>query len=233
MKMLGGTSMAVKKRTGPQGFSLIELMIAMAILMVVMAVAMAGVVQSQRGINTVVARETDATQAQSLVNAFSAQVRSASSAAVYDCSGLDCNQVWLYNSNPPVSWPYSCTVWAYNSSATPPELEAYVSSGSVGISTPTISTITSVMAPRLQLLGATPVSTKMFQIFLNYPGLVDVDLKVQYLTSSTQNGVQEASTPSQLEAEADSVNVWHYATYTEGTPGLPSVVASVPASSCY
>ena len=189
---------AVSQRRGSGGFSLIELMIAMAILMVVMAVAMAGVVESQRGINTVVARETDATQAQSLVDAFTAQVRSASSAAVYDCSGLQCNQVWLYNSNPPTSWPYSCTVWAYNSSATPPELAAYVSSATVDLIKPTIALIASAMVPRLQLLGATPVSGAMFQIFTNYPGLVDVHLQVQYQTSTAQNGVQGASSPSQL-----------------------------------
>lgn len=85
------------------GFSLIELMIAMAILMVVMAMAMAALAESQRGINTVVGREADATQAQFLVDAFTAQVRSASSAAVYDCSGLQCNQVWLYDSKPAVT----------------------------------------------------------------------------------------------------------------------------------
>lgn len=222
-----------KRRLRRGGFSLIELMIAMAILMVVMAVAMTGVVESQRGINTVVARETDATQAQSLVDAFTAQVRSASSAAVYDCSGLQCNQVWLYNSSPPTSWPYSCTVWAYNTSAAPPELEAYVSSASVNLSTPTIASIASAMVPRLQLLGATPVGGGMFQIFTNYPGLVDVHLQVQYQSSALQSSVQGASSPSQLEAEGDSVNVWHYSTYTPGTAGLPNLVPSVPASSCY
>lgn len=225
--------MSVNRRLGSEGFSLIELMIAMAILMVVMAVAMTGVVESQRGINTVVARETDATQAQSLVDAFTAQVRSASSAAVYDCSGLQCNQVWLYNSSPPTSWPYSCTVWAYNTSAAPPELEAYVSSATVNLSAPTIASISAAMVPRLQLLGATPVSGGMFQIFTNYPGLVDVHLQVQYQSSALQSSVQGASSPSQLEAEGDSVNVWHYSTYTPGTAGLPNLVPSVPASSCY
>jgi type II secretory pathway pseudopilin PulG len=219
---------AVHGREESAGFTMVELMVATAVMMIFMSAAVFGVLEAQRGINTVAAREADANQAQALVDQMMAQVRAASGAAVYGCNS-QCTQLWLYNANPPPTWPYSCTVWVYNASTTPAQLEAFATNSTVTVgTTPTLSQISAAASVRDQLSGVAAPSgfSGIFQTFGGYPGLVDVDLTVQYATSAGQSSSQEASKPSQIETEADDVNI-------SSSSGLPALSATNPGSTCY
>jgi type II secretory pathway pseudopilin PulG len=213
---------------GSGGFSLVEMMIATAVFMIFMATAFTAVVEAQRGINTVVARNNDEDQVQSYLNSLTSQVRQATAIATYGGTG-PYSQLWIYNSNPPTTWPYKCTIWVYNSSTSPTEVEAFVSNGTVTVSSPTPTTIAAVsgVATTVQLSGVSPVSsTGPFQTYSGYPGLVDVDLQVQSSTRASQSSLQQRSAASQLEVEADDVNI--------SSSSWPAALSSsYPSSSCY
>jgi prepilin-type N-terminal cleavage/methylation domain-containing protein len=216
-----------RRSHGSDGFSLVEMMIATAVFVIFMGTAFTAVVEAQRGINTIVARNNDVNYVQSYLNNLTYQVRQATAIATYGGSG-PYTQLWIYNSSPPTSWPYKCTIWVYNSSASPTELEAFVSNGTVGVSSPTPPTIAAVsgVGVDVQLSGVSPVSSSgLFQIYSSYPGLVDVDLQVQNSTSGSQSSRQEGSTASQLEVEADDVNI--------STTWPPTLSPTYPSSTCY
>lgn len=205
-----------------QGFTIIELMIATAIMMVFMAAALTGVIEGQRGVNTVVARATDASADQSYLSDLRAQVQSAAGLAEYGGTG-PYTELWIYNSNPPSNWPYSCTVWVYNAGT----LEAFVAS-SLTISSPSPSAIgAQATGVRAQLNGISPTTgSGIFSFFSGYPGLVDVNLMVQYSSSGQQSDVQMASSPLQFEVEADDVNI-------STSQGLQALSTSNPSRTCY
>ncbi len=219
---------------GEGGFTLIEVMVAILLTTLIMGVAVTGVVEAQRGINTVVARATDANQVESVVSSLAEQVRQASGAAVYGCSssatGEGCQQLWLYNPNPAPYWPYECTVWVYNAQTTPAELEAFATTGALGQTNPSISQIATAngVGVRVKVLGVAPASglSDVFQVFTGYPGLVDINLSLQYATDAGQSSVQQASTPFELETEADDVNI-------SDSSSLPALSSTNPSGSCY
>ena len=149
------------------------MMIATAVFMIFMATAFTAVVEAQRGINTVVARNNDEDQVQSYLNSLTSQVRQATAIATYGGTG-PYSQLWIYNSNPPTTWPYKCTIWVYNSSTSPTEVEAFVSNGTVSVSSPTPTTIAAVsgVATTVQLSGVSPVSsTRRSRRIAATPGL--------------------------------------------------------------
>lgn len=215
--------------SGGAGFTLVELMVATALLMIVMAAAVTGIVEAQRGINTVSAREADANRAQALVNQVSRQVAAASGAAVSGCSG-QCTELWLYDETPPMDWPYKCTVWVFDGSSSPGQLDVFATNASVVVAaaTPTLTQISAAASMRAQLKGvsAPSGSSGIFQVFSGYPGLVDINFLVQYYTSSGQSDTQGASAPSQVETEADDVNV-------SSSSGLAPLSPSNPSTNCY
>ncbi len=106
-----------RRKPSEQGFTLVEMSIAAALALVIMAIAMVGVVEAQRGINTAVARNTDANAAQSTLTAIGAAVGTGgtNSTVAVDSTGT---QLWVYDPNrrthrqpnKPLS---SCVVWEY------------------------------------------------------------------------------------------------------------------------
>jgi type II secretory pathway pseudopilin PulG len=217
------------------GFTLVELMVATAVFMLFTAVAVLGISEAQRGVNTFVARETDTNEAQATVNLAMELVRQAQSAAVYGCtsgtSSEQCAQLWLYNPTPPSNWPYACTVWAYNGTASPPELDMFGFSTAdlpVQLSTPTVAQLATVATARSQLPGVEPLAglSEPFRTFSGYPGLVDLSLEAQYSTVAAASSTQQASSPVELETEADDVNI-------SAASGLPSLSATSPSTQCY
>ncbi len=217
------------------GFSLVELMVATAVMAIVMAATVTGLMEGQRGIATVVARETDVNQAEVYLAQLTSVVRQADSVAVYGPTGPGSTspytQLWVYNASPPVSWPYNCSVWVYDTSTSPSSLEVFTVANSsadpVELSAPTLGQISATMSARGQLPGVRPSSySGVFSVFSGYPGLVDVSADVQYSTSSQLSSRQDATSPVALELETDNANV------SSGS-GVPVVSAGVPGTNCY
>jgi Tfp pilus assembly protein PilW len=219
----------LRRARGCGGFSLVEMMIATAVFMIFMGTVFTAVVEAQRGINTVVARNNDDNDVQSYLNSLTYQVRQATAIATYGDNG-PYTQLWIYNSSPPTTWPYKCTVWAYNSSTSPTELEAFVSNSSLAVNSPTPSSIAAAsgvgVAVLLSGVSAASSTTGLFQTFTGYPGLVDVDLQVQSNTNASQSSVQQRSAASQLEVDADNVNI-------SNSSWPPTLSSSYPSSTCY
>ena len=71
-------------------------------------------------------------------------------------------------------------------------------------------------SPYMQVRGV--ISGSSFSGLSNYPGLVDVTLLVQNLTTANANGRQQATNASQLEAEVDDPNMPVAVTSTNPCP---------------
>ena len=232
---------------GPQqpqgGFSLIELMIAVALLAIMMAAAFTAVIEAERSANTVAARTTDAATAEPVVNSLARQVRAAQQAALNGATTesnppntTTYTELWLA-STPTSAWPYTCTIWVYEQ--TNNELEAFATSSPLTL-TQTQATPAALQANSsayglqvaAQLQGVSPMSSGsggLFQDFAGYPGLVDISLQLRYSTNANQSSVQAGTaTPVMVEVEADDANVLNPAS------GLTSFSTTSPyPTSCY
>ena len=227
---------------GPQGpetgFSLIELMIAVALLAIMMAAAFTAVFEAERSANTVAARTTDAATAEPVVNSLARQVRAAQQAALNDATtgSNPYTELWLASESTS-AWPYTCTIWAYEQSTH--ELEAFATSSSVALTQTTPSDLSldasngiDGLRVAAQLQGVSPMSSGsggLFQDFAGYPGLVDISLQLRYSTNANQSSVQQGTaTPVMVEVEADDANVFNPAS------GLTSFSTTSPyPTSCY
>ena len=223
-----------------RGFTLIELMIAVALLAIMMAAAFTAVIEAERSANTVAARTTDAATAEPVVNSLARQVRAAQQAALNDATtgSNPYTELWLA-SDSTSGWPYTCTIWAYEQSTH--ELEAFATSSSLAL-TQTQATPSALQANSsiyglhvaAQLQGVSPMSSGsggLFQDFASYPGLVDISLQLRYSTSANQSGVQQGSaTPVMIELEADDANVFSPST---GLTSFSTANPYYPSSSCY
>jgi prepilin-type N-terminal cleavage/methylation domain-containing protein len=194
----------VRPRRDDQGFTLVELMIASALALVIMSVAFGAVIESQRTINTAMARNSDENAAQALVNRIELGVRAATSVGVMCWSG----SAWASCSSAPAIWqsPPSTELWIYDSTATTP-CTAWILTGSTSgyyLELATGTTHSTMSTPSVELSGITAGS---FSYFTNFPGLVDVNLAVQHATSGLADGYQQQSSASQLEAEVDDPNM--------------------------
>ena len=224
-----GTLRASTKGPQPpqEGFSLIELMIAVALLAIMMAAAFTAVIEAERSANTVAARTTDAATAEPVVNSLARQIRAAQQAALNDATGTnpytrnpEYTELWLA-SDSTSDWPYKCTIWAYVDSTH--ELEAFATATTsqywpvplAQTTTPAdlvgyAQNSTDGLRVAAQLQGVSPlpsVSGGLFQDFGTYPGLVDIGLQLRYSTKSNQSSIQEATaTPVMVEVEADDAN---------------------------
>ena len=205
-----------KTKPSEQGFTLVEMSIAAALALVIMAIAMVGVVEAQRGINTVVARNTDANAAQSTLAAIGAAIGTGgtNSTVAVDSTGT---QLWVYdpngvptgNPNKPLS---ACVVWEYTN-------------GTLSRTTGGAGTVLPAGAVEVQGVGEWNGSV-LFQPVsgttvsgTNYPGLLDIDLTVQNSTKSSANGVQSASQASRLETQVlDPVSAIQSASATTQVP---------------
>jgi len=220
---------AEAKRAASEGFTLVELMVAMAVMMIFMTAAIAGVIEAQRGMNTVVARTSNMNDALPFLDAIAEQVKDATAVAEYGGAG-PYSELWLYDQDPPSSWGYNCTVWVYSSTGS--DLLAYVanvtSASPVEVASPTPAGITAAgMTVRAQLDNLGAVSgTGIFQYFAGYPGLVDISAELQYPNGGAQSDVQEASTPAQLEVEVDNAA-------TSSPSGLAPLSSTNPDQYCY
>lgn len=207
-----------------EGFSLIELMVATVVMLIVMAAAVTGVFEAQRGMNTIVDRSTSINEAQPFLDAIGEQVRQADAIAEYGGAG-PYSQLWLYRASPSSAWNYKCTVWLYDGTST--ALEAYVSNSSVQLASPTRAQIAAAMTFQAQLPNVSPsTGSGPFQYFSAFPGLVGIDVMVAYPGGGSGGDVQAASPPSRVEVEADNVGI------SSGT-GLAPLGSSNPSSSCY
>ncbi len=166
-----------------RGFTLVEMTIATAIAMLVIAMALMAVVEGQRTVDTAVAKTQDANAAQSVVDRIATQVRQASALGIVTNDSE--SQLW-------VSSGTACTEWVFTGSPSD-ELE----SGS-GASRSTIGDL------GVQLTGVTSGS---FTGFANYAGLVDISLSVEQQQVSTGNGRLDAGAPAALELEVDDPDV--------------------------
>ncbi len=174
---------AHRRARGERGFTLVEMTIATAISMVVIAMALMAVVEGQRTVDTAVAKTQDANAAQSVVDQIATQVRQASALGIVT-SGSE-SQLW-------VSSTAACTEWVFTGSPSD-ELE----SGSA-------ASRSAIGALGAQLTGVTSGS---FTGFANYAGLVDISLSVEQQQVSTGNGRLDAGAPAALELEVDDPDV--------------------------
>lgn len=234
------------KRAGrsDQGSSLIELMASLLVLVVVMAVVFSSIVETERSGNTVIARQTDASWGESLVNLLVRQVRSAQQVALSATTNSNTNpytELWLA-STPSSQWPYVCTVWTYESTAG--ELVAFASASQVTL---TVTDPASLLGDAVngidglrlveKLPGVAPMlstSQGLFADFANYPGLVDISMGVRYDTRAGQGSVQMGTkTPVMVEVEADDPNLAPLsAVGASGLPAFSSTGTPYPAT-CY
>jgi type II secretory pathway pseudopilin PulG len=204
------------KNAQERGFTVIELTIAAALALVVMAVALMGVVEGQRDINTAVARNADANAAQSTLNEIGIAVHSAgtNSVVAIDSTGT---QLWVYDpngfvptGNPNAPLSSSCVVWEFTNGA------LVRTTGGAGTPLPAGADV-------VQGAGEWNGSA-VFQAVPAYSGLVDIDLTVQRATSQNANSAQAASSASRIEAEVQD-------------PAMRSAVQTattdVPNGNCY
>lgn len=229
---------------GPQrperGFTLIELMIAVALLAIMMAAAFTAVIEAERSANTVAARTTDAATAEPVVNSLARQVRAAQQAALNDVTtgNNPYTELWLASA-PTSNWPYTCTIWSYQQSTH--QLEAYASPSPVTITQTSPADLaldagngTDGLRVAAQLQGVSPMSSGsggLFQDFAGYPGLVDISLQLRYSTSTNQSSIQEGTaTPVMVEMEADDANVF---SPTSGLTSFSATSPYYPSPSCY
>lgn len=225
---------------GERGFTLIELMIAVALLTVMMAAAFTAVFEVERSANTVVARTTDAASAEPVVNSLARQVRAAEQAALSDATaGSDpYTELWLASASTS-DWPYTCTVWAYEQSTH--ELDAFATSSSLAITQTSPGDLaldasdgTDGLHVAAQLQGVSPMASGsggLFQDFAGYPGLVDISLQLRYSTTASQSSTQQGTaTPVMVEVEADDANVL---SPPSGLAPFSTISPYYPSSSCY
>ena len=172
-----------REGAGELGFTLIEMTIATAISMVVMAMALLAVVEGQRTVDTAVAKTQDANAAQSVVDRIATEVRQAAALGIVT-NGSE-SQLWVSSSS-------ACTEWVFTGSPSD-ELES-----ATGASRSAIGAL------GVQLTG---VTSGVFTGFANYAGLVDISLSVEQQQSSSGNGRLDAGSPAALELQVDDPNV--------------------------
>jgi type II secretory pathway pseudopilin PulG len=197
-----------------EGFTLVEMTIAAALALVVMGVALIGVVEAQRSIDTAVARNADANAAQSTLNEIGIAVQSAGigSVVAVDSSG---SQLWVYAPNgvptgKSTASMSSCVVWEYANGA------LTMTRGGAG------TTLASA-APQVQGVGQWN-SSDVFQAVSAYSGLVDIDLTVQGATSARSTNLQSASQASRVETEVQDPAMLSAA---------ETAATDVPNANCY
>ncbi len=206
--------LGAKERPQEKGFTLIEVTLAAALALIVMAVALIGVVEAQRSINTAVAREADANAAQSTLDAIEVAVQSGGigSVVAVDSTG---SELWVYapngvptgNATEPMS---SCVVWEYTNGT------LTMTSGGAG-------TVLASSGALVQGVGEWNGSD-VFQPVSAYSGLVDVDLTVQSASEGTATNVQSASQASRLETEVQDPAM---------LSAVETATTDVPNANCY
>lgn len=209
------------KREAPQreqGFTLVEMMVASVILLVVMTVVLTAVVEGQRSVSTIEARSADVNAAQSYVDEMTLSVRGATKVSVLCLSAgtgtwgacpaspngeVTGEMLVTYHVGPsatytgPPSVNYTgapCTAWFFNSSHQL-EYSSWSSVTSTGGALPTPSPAS------IELAG---VQSGGFSYFSSYTGLVDISLSVLDAGTGNASSLQQASTPSMLEAQVDN-----------------------------
>jgi prepilin-type N-terminal cleavage/methylation domain-containing protein len=197
-----------------QGFTLVEMSIAAALALVIMAVAMLGVVEAQRSITTSVARNSDANAAQATFDEIGTAVRSGgtNSTVAVDSTGT---QLWIYDPNGVpsgnASKPFStCVVWDYSGGT---------------LSRTTGGAGTALPAGGVEVQGAGQYNgTAVFQAVsgTHYPGLLDIDLTVQHATKASSGSVQEESSASRLETQV-----------LDPVSAIQAATTDVPNANCY
>ncbi len=209
----GTSKRQMPRRALDRGFTLVEMMVASALALIVMSVAFAGIVESQRTINTTMARNSDDNAAQSIVDRIELAVRSATSVGVMCWSG----SAWSQCSSAPATWQStpSTELWIYSSSGAT-ACTAWILTGSASGYYLEFATgaHSATSTPTIELYGVTAGS---FTYFSSFSGLIDINLEVRHAGSSSANGYEEQSAPSQIEAEADDPNM--SGAVTSGYPG--------------
>ncbi len=197
-----------------QGFTLVEMTVAAALALIVMAIALIGVVEAERSINTAVARSADANAAQSTLNAIGVAVQSGGigSIVAVDSTG---SQLWVYapngvptgNSTEPMA---SCVVWEYAN----------------GTLTRTTGGAGAALAPSgAQVQGVGQWSgSDVFQAVPAYSGLVDIDVTVQGFSQGHSTNLQSASQASRLEAQVQDPAM---------LSAVETATTDVPNANCY
>jgi prepilin-type N-terminal cleavage/methylation domain-containing protein len=192
-----------------RGFSLIEMMVATAISLVVLAIVMTAVVEGERSINTIAARTADSNAAQPYMNQMALDTRGATEVSVLCPTGSGAGwssctnsgtgavagtMLLTYHVGSSVSYSgYTCEAWYFNG----PDLEYSSWGGGTGDGTtiPTPSTAT------MELTG---VKSGSFRYFPSYTGLVDISMSVLNAGGASGTESQQASSPSALETEVDN-----------------------------
>jgi prepilin-type N-terminal cleavage/methylation domain-containing protein len=216
-------------RQRERGFTVVELVVASAILLVVLTVVFTAVVEGQRSVSTIQARSMDADVAQSYIDEMALSVRGATKVSVLcpqsattwgTCptspNGEVTGQMLVtyhvgpsvgYSGPPSVNYgAQPCTAWFFTSSHQL-ERSAWSSQTSSGGTLPTPSPAS------IELSGVTSGS---FSYFPSYTGLVDISRSVLEAGSAQASSSQQASNPATLEAEVDN----------------PYSVQDVPPTSC-
>ena len=179
-----------------------------------MAVALIGVVEAQRSINTAVARSADANAAESTLNEIGIAVQSAGIGSVVAVDGSG-SQLWVYapngvptgKSTAPMS---SCVVWEY-------------ANGTLAMTTGGAGTTLPSGAAQVQGVGQWD-SADVFQVVSAYSGLVDIDLTVQGATSGNSTNLQSASQASRIETEVQDPAM---------LSAVETAATDVPNANCY
>jgi prepilin-type N-terminal cleavage/methylation domain-containing protein len=203
-----------KETPGEQGFTLIEMTLAAALSLIVMAVALLGVVEAQRSINTAVAREADANAAQATLNAIEVAVQSGGigSVVAVDSTG---SQLWVYAPNGvptgnATERMSSCVVWEYTN-------------GTLTMTTGGAGTPLGSSGALVQGVGEWNGSD-VFQAVPAYSGLVDIDLAVQSASEGSASNVQSASQASRLETQVQDPAM---------LSAVETATTDVPNANCY
>jgi prepilin-type N-terminal cleavage/methylation domain-containing protein len=197
-----------------QGFTLIEMCLAAALALIVMAVALIGVVEAQRSINTSLARDADANAAQSTIDAIEVAIQSGGvgSVVAVDSTG---SQLWVYAPNGvrtgnAMDSMSSCVVWEYTNGT------LVMATGGAG---------TALTSAGAQVQGVRQSNgSDVFQAVSAYSGLVDIDLTVQGSTEGSATNFQSASQASRLETQVQDPAMLS-AVETAGT--------DIPDATCY
>jgi prepilin-type N-terminal cleavage/methylation domain-containing protein len=195
-----------------KGFTLVEMMVASAVLLVVMAVVFAAVTEGQRSVSTIEARNADVNAAQAFIDEMALSVRGATKVSVLCLTGgawggcpalpngeTQGEMLLTYHVGPSGDYVnYNkalCTAWFFNSSHQL-DYSSWSTPTSSGGSLPTPSPAS------VELSGLQAGS--FFSYFSAYPGLVDISLSVLEAGTANASSLQQASSPSMLEEQVDN-----------------------------